>query len=543
MAKGKKGGKGRRHGDSESDEEQEAGNTNEALGTSPPVDTSKMGFAERRQFKQQQAADKRRLKMKCHLCGQEGHVRRECPGFADDGAGESKYKNSNGDTGSQWNTKKGAKNRGRNTKNTAALQAAEELGVDLPPGFMAPLEEKSKVVVKQEGGGGDEKEGEEPQAGAHTPFLYYDTSCDVVAILDHLRSGRGKAKKLSAQEAMKEYQQVPLVVVEDHDEEDLPPPVATFGGCLSRSMMKPNRPWLAPPQVEAIISECHPIWHIVGLGTDFLAQDDGSSDATDPESPSTLAIGALAETISSNSGSIVGLFADLNYDPKFVTRSGCDRPAQLRRLRATLAAATHSTLSHCLTVQIRLSPGAPTESSHHHDKDDPYKQAIEDLTSVLTEVLPQNKDLKVHLSCWSGTPTDMNQLVQAFGTGAPQQQPQSQLFIGMDATVTFAKAAGIHECAFDVNPTTNLVLETGRPFTIPSNITRSMGRDAFGHPAHSIPWIAHGMAQHTSPMHNATAATAAKAADESDTSGGIDALAIARAASTNTVLLYPGIQK
>lgn len=520
MTKGKKGGKGRRHGDDEDDHDEEEATTQ----TTTPANSSnsKMSFAERRQFQRQQAADKRRSKMKCHLCGHEGHVRRECPGLEDDGQGESKYKNAKGDAGAKMNTaarsKKGAKNRGRNAKSGDTQAEEGSSGMELPPGFDETGKEEDH---KEE----DHKEEEKEEATeTEGPFVYYDASCDVAAILEYVRTGRSKAKRLSAQEALNEYQQVL--------EQQQQVTTASFGGCLSRSILHPNRPWVRSTQEEQV-SKLHPVWHVIGLGHEFLCQSDNDIHEGDSKtSTSAAATQTLVETISSDHTQqeeplIVGLMAELNYAPAFVSHSGCDRPAQLRRLRATLAAAHQS---NDMTVQIRVSPGAPTDSSavnthgggteDEHNKDDPYDQVMADLTTVLKEILPKYPNLKVHLSCWTGTPAHMNQLLQAFSS------PQQQIWIGMDATVTFAKASLAHECAFDIDPTHNLVLETGRPSTIPSTMTRALGRDAFGHAAYSIPWIAQGVTQHRG----------------SSTGRRImDARALARAASANTVRLYPGI--
>ena len=51
-----------------------------------------LNFAQRRELQRQQAAEKRRSKQKCYLCGKAGHVRRQCPGIADDGRGMSRFK-------------------------------------------------------------------------------------------------------------------------------------------------------------------------------------------------------------------------------------------------------------------------------------------------------------------------------------------------------------------------------------------------------------------------------------------------------------------
>ena len=91
------------------------------------------------------------------------------------------------------------------------------------------------------------------------------------------------------------------------------------------------------------------------------------------------------------------------------------------------------------------------------------------------------------------------------------------MWIGLDASVTFAKASVIHDCAFDL-PLSKLVLETGSPETIPSIVTKAQGRDAFGHSGH-LPFVAE--------------AVAVKKKTE-----GLTAENVARAASENTSALY-----
>jgi Tat protein secretion system quality control protein TatD with DNase activity len=94
------------------------------------------------------------------------------------------------------------------------------------------------------------------------------------------------------------------------------------------------------------------------------------------------------------------------------------------------------------------------------------------------------------------------------------------IWIGMDGSVTFAKVTRAHECAFEV-PLSKVLLETGAPTTIPSQISKSKGREAFCHSG-LVPYIAESIAEFKS-------------------GGALDVSAeeVARAASTNTILLYP----
>ena len=62
------------------------------------------------------------------------------------------------------------------------------------------------------------------------------------------------------------------------------------------------------------------------------------------------------------------------------------------------------------------------------------------------------------------------------------------IFVGFDGSVTFAKATALHECVFDA-PLDKMLLETGTPRTIPSVVTKALGREAFAHSG-LIPFIA-----------------------------------------------------
>ena len=296
-----------------------------------------------------------------------------------------------------------------------------------------------------------------------------------------------------------------------------------FGGCLSRSTLPRNRPWM-PSIHEKELSKLHPVWHVVGLGRDFFWKtntkdnEDVEDDKVNKKLELEGAVQALVETIASHPQQIVGLFADLDYCTPEIHRNKPEREwceAQLERLRATLFAAVHPSNTRVMTVQIRL---LPCDNSDSNKTSEAYSHVVLDLATILSAYLPHNKDLKVPLSCWAGSPLHMNELVQKF---------PNQVYIGMDATVTFSKANEMHECAFELHPN-RLLLETGRPGTIPSILTRTMGRDAYGHPAWSIPWIAESMASHSSPMHG-------------NDGEPLNATSIARAASANTTLLYPGV--
>lgn len=167
--------------------------TDEDRSSSPEKTTSTkaLTFSEKRDMQRRTAEEKRRTKMKCHLCGQTGHVRRECPGIEDDGRGESKFTKSNGDAGAtilkKKSSKKGARNRGR--KQQSAKEGGGEEELCLPPGF--DLKEEHSVVAAV--GEIDDTEDETtPNSGE--PFQFFDAGLDGMASVEYLRTGRGKKK-------------------------------------------------------------------------------------------------------------------------------------------------------------------------------------------------------------------------------------------------------------------------------------------------------------------------------------------------------------
>ena len=202
-----------------------------------------LDFAERREVQRRAAAEKRRAKMKCYLCGQAGHVRRECPGIRDDGRGMSRYK---GKSNAKHEREK--YQAGKRRQEGSGSYASEEGGdaseneppVDYPEGF--------------ECGDGDGDD--------LVDFLYYDVSCDVAASLEYVREGRGnkKKKRLSQGEAVREYRRA----LECADSR------TNFGGMISRTLLRPNRPWIRPEQ--SPLPE--KTWYVVGLSRDFLLHND-----------------------------------------------------------------------------------------------------------------------------------------------------------------------------------------------------------------------------------------------------------------------------
>jgi hypothetical protein len=427
------------------------------------------------------ASEKRRSKQKCHLCGQEGHVRRDCPGIVDDGRGESKFKKAGkGDPGASHlkGGNKGARgNRGH--KNSNAKEENNENDLVLPTGFSAIQSGEKSTDADNNDGDADE--------APRDPFFYYDAGCsDRNATIEYMR--RGGKNKLSVKEAADIYQRAV----------DTASSTSNYGGCISRSaLLKPGRPWNTGNDDHDGASNNKKVWFLVGLGRDFLYND----------SETEAAASCLVETISDKDcGKVVGFFCDLNYSPATLCRPGCDRESQIRRLKCTSQAANDAGV----TIQIRASPAADAASETKPDSS--YSKVMSDLREVLGDIVAKYPTLKVHLSCWSGLAEHLNSLLSEF---------PDNVWVGMDGSVTFAKNARAHECAFDV-PLSKLVLETGTPNVIPAAVANAMGREAFCHSG-LIPYVAEALAGFKSPALD------------------ISAEQVARAASLNTLLLYPKV--
>lgn len=98
------------------------------------------------------------------------------------------------------------------------------------------------------------------------------------------------------------------------------------------------------------------------------------------------------------------------------------------------------------------------------------REAEADTLKILQETVPA--DWKIHLHCFTGTSTFAAKFLEAF----------PNLFIGIAGLVTFAKAAEIHELAFDI-PLNRIVLETDAPYFVPAAVAKS---NKWSHPGMAI---------------------------------------------------------
>jgi TatD related DNase len=352
-------------------------------------------------------------------------------------------------------------------------------------------------------------------------FYAFDAGCDIASTLDMISTMTGSHKKGKSQ-----YQNA------------LQPFSYIYGGCITRSLLKPEKQFDPSNDRIATILEVDPnVCFVIGLGPGFLMHfispnEEGTGvDTTQPnqyedqeeyqDAVTALLKAVLSEPEDANCR-IVGLYAKLDYTPETLSLLGHDAQTQLCKLRATCAAAVRTNRP----IQIRIYPGAPigpsavmsdtgidaVEDEETRVLSDAYKQAVRDLAKVLLEMTPPKESeqrLKVHLSGWNGTEAHMMHFLQAF--------PEDMLYVGMNATVGFSKQKHMHECAFSV-PLQRLLLESDAPQAIPSSMVQSMNRRAFCHSG-CILFTSVSIAEHK--RH-------------------VSAVEVARIAAANTIRLYGG---
>ncbi len=381
---------------------------------------------------------------------------------------------------------------------------------------------------------GDDDDDDGSDTDGRPTNLLFDSGADLSATLDKLENGGKKTtKKLLA--AL--------------DNLDITPD--DYGGCVCRMFLKPSRPFdSSAARIQALLGLDPCASFVVGLSPSFDmmvfvdsdADDDddaggnrddrdgnaGTAEEDDAEEvefligegrDALLAAVDASQDSDANKVTVVGVCASLDYTAKVVkSRPGMDRVFQLRRLRAACRAA----VSRDVPVQIRVAPG-PDEGDgadagsgadgagdgEEEDTVPPDVQVVRDVVKVLLDETPPATDgrrLRVHLSCWRGKADHALKLLGAFPTS---------LWIGLDASVGFAKASEHRKnCAFEI-PLGRLLLETGS--AVPAPVAAALGKGAFCHPS-MVPFVAAAVARHKP--------------------SGTTALEVARAASANAVEVY-----
>ena len=303
---------------------------------------------------------------------------------------------------------------------------------------------------------------------ASAPLPYYDVHCNVAATIDYARQGRGKAK-ISLKTAVAEYRAALFMA-------------SGLQAMISHTvLLKPGRPWTEP--VEDILGTKDEddddddqgcpvrLYYVLGLTSAFNCSDKAQcNEATQ----------AMVETIQSHAEQTIAVGSSLDFRPETVSQSGLDAQSQLHRLAATWRAAGLAKVPW----QLHLLPGAASLVDSDSVAGTAYAKVLLDAQAQLAAAIDAYPDLRVHVVGWSGKATHMMALLQAF--------PRNICALGLDGTVTFAKAADLHECAFDI-PLDRLVLETST--VIPSQVNQKLGRHAFFHSG-CWPFVAQSVAEH-----------------------------------------------
>jgi len=434
-----KGGSNRRRRKNSKDIEEDSYEEEEDHDFANSATNNNLSFTERRELQRKTAADKRRQKMKCHLCGKTGHIRKECPGIEDDGRGESKYTKSHGDAGAtilknkgrSTNNKKKKKNQRGNkerSKSNYYTCSDNDDHLVLPPGF----EKKTNATISSSSADDVQEQ----------PFKYFDAGFEEgTQVLEYLRFGRSGgsayAKKHSRKEAIEEYDTALKRVIN----------TTNFGGCISRITLtkkdynanENKQPLLVETRFPFCMQQLHHegeehdattsnisssssnenqlLYFVVGLGSDFDGNDGGSDHDDDDTTAATLndenMIKYLVSMIKEHNNDdesynnnnqhskFVGVFADLDY----TTPTTKNRELQLRRLDCTIKAAIEIDCPIQIRISSLLSSSNGNEGSelnkNHDDEgnndasndntndttctDDPYLLAIRDLGKLLLD--------------------------------------------------------------------------------------------------------------------------------------------------------------
>ncbi|KAL3936776.1 MAG: hypothetical protein SGBAC_007980 [Bacillariaceae sp.] len=157
-------------------------------------------FKEKQDWKRKQAADKRKAKQRCYLCGKGGHVRRECPGIADDGRGMSRFKSKSDPKGEKMKREqeKALAQQKRDAKSEDRVAEADYFDlVDFPQGFSHPPEEEEEDGDDEEADHRAEVDAS-PSSSVPIPHPFFDPHCRVLESIDYIQTQRDAKKKKSS---------------------------------------------------------------------------------------------------------------------------------------------------------------------------------------------------------------------------------------------------------------------------------------------------------------------------------------------------------
>ena len=357
----KKKKRGKRRNDSSSSDDEPTSSTSSPTSSPSRSPASnrhkKLSFKEQKELQRKQKEERRRAKQKCRLCGRAGHIRRECPGISDGGAGASKYKQK-GKISTSKNSKRGSKHRGnKDNKDNPTNNASTSSSLAFPLDFTT----------------------EDPNNDNYFPMI--DCGTNVASTIAHITSlQRGMdAKRTYA--SMLSGQTCPY-----------------YSGVISQYMVPKARPWnIGGPhwlkQVDARV------FFVVGVDVHIdpvLVPDMLKDILSDP--------------------CVVGLYVVLEYENAELE----DKQLQMARLKSMCVAAQEHQVPlqvHIAgapkpaPVATLTMPAGPT-TPINQEPDDPYLEAMKALVQQLLTCA--NNDLALHLSSWCGHCDAMMKLLQAF---------------------------------------------------------------------------------------------------------------------------------
>lgn len=147
---------------------------------------------------------KKKSKIKCPLCGKNGHEEADCPRAQADsedaeGVGARGGEAAKGGAGSGITHKTSRRAKGSGKDGSAAPKLALPLGFTAA-GDAGALSTLSSISEAGGGGGGGE-------GGSGLPYLFFDAGCDVGATLDHLTTMPSTRKKSKGSTPTTLYQQ------------------------------------------------------------------------------------------------------------------------------------------------------------------------------------------------------------------------------------------------------------------------------------------------------------------------------------------------
>ena len=439
-----KGRKGRRQREAEENSEPEVDDQTAAAEKNASPFFKDMEFTQRRALQRQQAAEKRRSKQKCYLCGRAGHVRRQCPGIMDDGRGMSHYKGKSDKAAEKQKLMERRRKRHSSGNQEAAVS---EVWPEYPEAFC--------VKVSLDG-----------ESSESTGLSYYDVHCDLGASLNYMRQGRGK-NKISHKAAVAEYRAALFMS-------------NGLKAVISQTfLLKWGRPW-----TNLLASDFHGgddddnddcpvrLYFVLGLAPSFVPSEEALKNET---------IENVVATVKAHAEQILAIGATMDYSQDKLGEAGMDVPSQIFRLEV----AWHAAGRLQVPLQLHLLPGAASlDQGRDSVAGTDYARVLLDAQSQMTTAVAVFPDLAIHVVGWCGKAAHMNALLQAF--------PRNIQAVGLDGTVTFAKATDLHECAFDI-PLDKLVIETAS--VIPSQVNHRLGRTAFFHSGW-WPFVAQSVADH-----------------------------------------------